>query len=746
MSVEELQLLDAEEAKLQEKLLALQEKKKEIRLANAEVEALKKAEDLAKKEIKVVVTARSGGNLVCESLFRPDVLEIWKSVPGRAFKGEVRREYGAPDDGLERPAMNLIPIKAWDDCKEKLEALPLLTVSWDVGVEDDLNWFLTAPEWFVDIKSTKSNIVFEAKKGPNAATYGAGFSELPGAVWNWSDAWTIPLSEGWRIFTVLENTTGVVYSDAARGVILKQVEDRARLDEIVGQEDSKDPRIWKLDRIVWNAKKQIHEPFHDYLLPFQRVCVEFALVNGGKLIIADDTGLGKTCEMIAIAEILRMEEPKAQIVFSVKSGSIPNFKREILNLTGETPVLCVNTNGKKIEAIGKILAGAPYILISHDMMGTYVKEEGTAKDDPKNYNWPSIFIAAGVKFLGIDEAHQIRNLDTHRSKAHRKLGGIEYVIPATASPVINRTGEFWPLLNLIDPITFASHKAFEDTYTRDGKVPQNVAQLHEMLRPRFIRRRRGDVQEDMEDVNRVVNISSMSDEGMIRYEEVLAGFYRKLEIFDPSGDKPDATSVTHILAELLRLSMICSAEKVPFTVELAEQLNEETGKPGLIFAKYKGSAYRIAQELGHEAVCTVYKANGDFHTMVPEKRDEIFESARGDPNVKYVVTTEASKESHNIEYCYWVIFNDQLWSPKWHEQCEGRAHQRMRDPHPIDAYYLQCDVKIERWHQELLDEKFDIIEASVEGIELSRDVEGTFMMDLIKKIKEEMYLEGGQAA
>jgi SNF2 family DNA or RNA helicase len=740
MSETEILALEAQEKALREQLASLAEKKREVQIADAESKALIEYEEQLKKEIEIVVTARQGGMLVCESLSRPDLLEVWKDTPGRGYRGYVDKwEYQAR--GEEAPGRNLIPIKAWEDCKTKLEALPSVSISWASGVEEDLDWYLTAPAWYVDVKTVKLSLCFEAKKGPNSSPWSTGFREIPGSEWDYAESWIIPLAEGWRIFPALEETEGVVYSETARTLILKQIEDRAKLDEIAGKEDSQDPRILKLDRMVWSKKLQKELPFHEYLLPFQRVGVEFMLVSGGRDILADDTGLGKTCQMIAYSEIIRMEDPKAQIVCSIKAGSIPNWIREIKNLTGEDAVVCVNTNGKKHDAIGKIMQGAPYIIISHDMMGTYEKSDNGDKEAEKNYNWTNMFTVLGIKVLLLDEAHQIRNLDTHRSKAHRKLIGIPYVIPATASPVINRTGEFWPLLNLIDPLTFASHQDFINTYTIDGRIPDNVEKLHEMLRPRFIRRRRGDVDKDMDDVNRITRISPMSDSAMVKYEEVLQGFYQKLAVFDPRGHGGEGSSVMHILTEILRLKQICAADKIPYTVELAQELIEESegDKKVLIFSQFLGSAYGIAQALGHEAVCTVIKTDDDFVSMTPEERDTLFEATREDPKIKYVVTTEAAKETHNIEYCYWVIFNDQWWSPEAHKQGEGRAHYRMSNPHPIDAFYMLCDVKIEHWMQELLDQKFDIIEATVEGIELSRDVSGSLAMDLIKKIKEEMY-------
>ena len=85
-----------------------------------------------------------------------------------------------------------------------------------------------------------------------------------------------------------------------------------------------------------------------------------------------------------------------------------------------------------------------------------------------------------------------------------------------------------------------------------------------------------------------------------------------------------------------------------------------------------------------------------------------------------------------------MIFNDQFWTPAAHDQCEGRAYGRLSDPHTIDSFYVIADVDIEKWMQELLDAKLAIIAEAVEGVEATRDLSGSIVMELIKKMKEAM--------
>ena len=120
---------------------------------------------------------------------------------------------------------------------------------------------------------------------------------------------------------------------------------------------------------------------------------------------------------------------------------------------------------------------------------------------------------------------------------------------------------------------------------------------------------------------------------------------------------------------------------------------------------------------------------------------ELFQETKNNPDIKFIVTTEAAKEGHNLEFCDWVIFNDQFWTPAAHDQCEGRAYGRLANPHTIDVFNIIADVKIEGWMQELLNQKLVIIEEAVEGVESTRELEGFIIQALISKIKGEMYKE-----
>jgi len=732
--------LDLEEQELTAQLNTLRNRRQSLRVKLAEEEKETKRLIELEKEIVIRILSIQGGNLLVESLRREDVLSIWKSTPGQAFKGYSPYE----GSNIETPARNLIPIKQWDKTKERLLSLPRLTISWDKEAEEKFEWILNAPPWEVDTTTIRGNLAFKVTAGPDQGMWTTNLNRIPGQSWNYSGAFfDIPMSEGWRIFEKLEGVEGIVYTDTARILIVEQVESRGKLDKIAQAADSDDPRIKKLTHVIINPRTKKEMPFCEALLPFQRAGIEFLLVSGGRTILADKTGLGKTWQMIGFCEVKRMEKPDIQIVCEVKGANIPNWVREIKNLTGEDAVVCNNVEKAKNIAYHRILGErAPYILISHDLLGTYEEEDdGTWGDKKKKFPWADLFQMIEPEILLLDEGHKIKNPDANRTKATRQLATIPFIIPATASPILNRTEELWPLLFMTDPIMFHSQQQFKNHYTWDGRTAKNVDELHEMLRPRFIRRLRKDVQKDLPPINRVTKVVALSEQALKDYKIALEGFYAKLALYDPKGKKGEYYDITNMLVEIGRLKQICAADKVGYVADLAVDLidQSENGGKVLIFSQYKATANQIARLLGNQAVCTVVRTPDDFRSMNATDRDELFEKARNDDYIKFIVTTEAAQEGHNLEFCDWVIFNDQFWTPAAHEQCEGRAYGRLANPHTIDSFYVIADVKIEEFMQELLERKLAIIEETVEGVESTRDLSGSIATELIKRMKEEMY-------
>lgn len=718
----DLEALKKEKEKLSEKLRELQAKENEIKNRALEAANAEKREREMEKLLEVMAVHVSSGTVMIRNTYRPDIIDMLKTIPGRIYRG----------DGMH----NMIPIKEWNGFVEKLNALPNTKFTYGLGVEKQIDWYLNAPPWLVEIEGSTIVLTY----GPNTSYWLV--QSIIGAEHDYdSKTIRIPLSEVFEVYKTLDQIENVVYDDDAKSTIIELIEQRSRLDKIAQQEDS------NVLNTGLNGKT---------LKPFQRVGVEFLVASGGRTILADATGLGKTWQTLGFAELHRKNRltkspPETfQTLCVVKSANIPNWVKEIKQLCDVENIDPVVIQGGKLDGPTMkriIIDREPYVIISYDTLATYDRElfktEKSLSSTAKPlYLWAEFLEQVNFDLLIMDEAHQIKNTDTKRYQAIERFKHVPYVIPATASPVLNRTPELWPLLHMTHPTKFPSLTRFIHTYTYDGKTPRNVGKLQEMLRPMFLRRLKKDVQKDLPPINRIEVLHTLSDESYNLYVKAMQGIYESISMYNPLDIGGTEMSIMSILAQFTRLLQITAADKVDHTVEVAMDLIDESEKPGskvLIFSKFKGTAYNIARRLGSEAVCTVRRTEEDFVSLDANKRHELFEEARFDDRIRYIVTTEAAKEGHNLEFCDWVIFNDLFWTPEAHIQCEGRAYGRLADPHNIDSIWMVADIAVEKWLKSLLDDKTAIIEAAVDGIETSRDAEHMESIGkaLIMKIKNE---------
>lgn len=721
--------IEHEEAELQAMLDKLKAKKNVvIQAAIAAQKELAMQAELQKQVKVTVLQYMQGGKLQVQFEERSDLRAIL--LPMNSW---IRESYVAVAD--------------WTGIEVKILARPNVMIDWQGDSKAKYEWHLNAPAWDVDLSITND---ITMKAGPSEQQRWA-VDSIPGARWNWKDReYFIPRSEAWRIPETLKRTEDVKYSDVARRVIFDQIEGRAKLDTIARQEDCSPEFLEELKQAlgydVWNPAKRIHEPFWQFLRPFQRINVEFAIAGGGRYLNGDDTGLGKTAEGIALAQILRHRGLVKQTVCIVKSANIPNWIRELKNLAQAEPLVLRSGKPDGTEIHKIMFEKTPWVMLSYDTIGskTYTKKNQDKDDDTGFYPWTQIFQSAQPEMLLLDEGHQIKNRTTHRFRAIRPLQFIPYVVPLTASPILNRASELWTLLHMVAPHQFPSFEQFVNRYTYDGANPKDIEKLHELIRPIFLRRRKKDVMKDLPPINRIVHYHTLSDRAEKLYQRILQGIYVALEHFDPSGQGGTEMHIMSILAQITRLKQVCAADKVEYTSNLALELADENeGKKILIFSQWKGTALSIARKLGSEAVCTVrVNKSNKFQSMNATERDELFESVRNDPKVRFIVTTEAAKEGHNLEFCDFVMFNDLFWTPEGHRQCEGRAYGRMSNPHPIDSFYITADVDIERWIMELLEKKMAIIEATIDQVESSRDTTGSIANELIGRVKDQMMRQG----
>jgi len=361
MSQAELDQLALEERELQDKMNALRVRKTQLQ---EEERARVREIELAQPVIVKFMKRESATIIVENSKYREDVVGVFQRVDGRSY----------------RNSQNLVPIAHIDELLTNLKELDNIHIAFPQELREDIDWFLSAPPWEVDLFHDR----FIAKSGPKSASYST-LGGIPGANWDYDmKAWTVPLNEGWRIFEAFEKIEGVVYTDIARAIIIKQVEKRGKINEIAQKDDSE----YLVSGLPIGSGSGSNQ-----LRPFQRVGVEFMDCAGGRMLLGDDTGLGKTWQGLGWCELQRADKPLFMTLLVVKSANMANWRREVERLTETTILDCISGKPEPLVLQKIMNREQPYVMISYDTLGTYNDMSEAGDKSNKIYTWAELFAA-----------------------------------------------------------------------------------------------------------------------------------------------------------------------------------------------------------------------------------------------------------------------------------------------------------------------------------------------------------------
>lgn len=641
---------------------------------------------------------------------REDILNLLRGIYGRQFDAYT--------------GVNRIPAQFWQAFREQVVNLKNVKLTHLMGVEAKIKKFEVAPDFLIELDGKQ----FKITAHPLAPTH--LLRDIPGAEYFRDKLyWNVPYTEGWRIYKAFEgytarngNRDGVMWKDDALALVEAEIERRTKMDTIALQQDS--------DLVV--PFRNGHVP-----RPFQKVAIEFFDLSKGRALGADQMGLGKTWEAIGYSLLHNFRN-----VVICPAHLKANWSREIIQLTGEVPTILQGREPDDFAVQALLIKKPKWIIINYDILGakTQTPEKVTVDDNglrhvtpPKDrYLWADLLNMSKPDLIIIDEAHYTKNTDSNRSKAVRLLNP-EHRLALTGTPVLNRPGEYWAILNWLRPELFPSEDKFIYQYTYNGKTAKNTEELREVLKPIMIRRLKKDVVSELPPINRITNLHELTPGAREVYKKVLQGVYEKI---DAAGNKIEQ-NVTSILAEIGKLKEVCAHDKVDAVVELAGELYDTEQDAGdsklgnkkvLIFSQYVDVVRKIALRLGREAI--YWTGETPF-----EERTRLENEFQTNPDVHFlVVSLMTGQTGLNLTAAGHVVFADLYWTPAAHAQAEERAYGRLSNMHGCDSYYLVATGTIEDWIQELLAAKLETINAVVEGIDAERDP--AIGMEIIRKLKE----------
>lgn len=407
--------------------------------------------------------------------------------------------------------------------------------------------------------------------------------------------------------------------------------------------------------------------------------VERGIKGGTGAAVFDEMGLGKTVQSLAY---LKFHPEAAPVLFIVKSKIRLQWAKEIYRWLGIKHFPQIITS-----STDAIIPNMRSYIIAFDMLVGRSKKKKVKSDLGFTYEekTPGGFPAEKLDFIKtvvIDEVQQIKNTDSERTKRVLRLCQGKTVIALSATPWKNRGGEFFTVLNLLDPTKFNSYQGFLDewvdfyfdgAYTKQGGLRKDkLPMFKEHIKDIVIRREISDVDIEMPSVKRTIQYTELDAVEQIAYEHETSEFVQWYTDKIVNGEEDSFEASANILAKLARMRHITGLAKIPATLEFAEEFYEMNDRKLVIFVHHHDVGDIIYRELRKM-----------FPKLLVLKDDQPnFESKFQNASRAFLVaSTLASGEGLNLQTCGDAILHERQWNPQNEDQAAPGRFRRIGATH-----------------------------------------------------------------
>lgn len=426
---------------------------------------------------------------------------------------------------------------------------------------------------------------------------------------------------------------------------------------------------------------------HANLFPYQARGIRWmhrTASKSGGLILADQMGLGKTLQIIAL---LLLDPPgvTSPALVLCPTSLIANWVREIEKFAPSLTVLV--HRGPHRTGVFRGLQQANVVVTTYDTM----------------VNDIAIFSAFEWAWVICDEAQAIKNPDSYR---RQEIGMIprRKSIPMTGTPVENSLRDLWSLVDFAVPGLLGTRSQFEADYP---DTVEAAKALNAITDPIILRRRVADVAGDLPerididlpielDESLIQRYRRVREESMARYPvagALVATLQLQLFCAHPWLRLKDSADEDGEDAELE------PEERTPLVTPKIERLVSilreafENNRKVIVFALFNrlGDLFREACAPGNHVFWDAI--NGSTLQIERQRIIDRFTDHAGPGCL--VLNPKAAGAGLNITAATIVIHYTPVWNPAIEDQASARAHRRGQNL-PVTVYRLFYEETVER--------------------------------------------------
>jgi superfamily II DNA or RNA helicase len=398
-------------------------------------------------------------------------------------------------------------------------------------------------------------------------------------------------------------------------------------------------------------------------------------------LLADDMGLGKTLQTLAH---LSLEQRQGALdlpaLIVAPTSLLPNWAAELHRFCPHLSVRVLH-GAQRHKHWGQ--GDAQILLTSYPLLVRDLE----------------FWRATPLSWLVLDEAQVIKNAQTQVSQAVRQLQS-RHRLCLSGTPVENHLGEFWSLLDFLEPGVLGTASQFRAYYQKpieqEGRADR-LLQLLERVGPLLMRRTKNQVARELPEKTRIEQVIALGGEQRAFYERVKRESWQSLSLQLENTEHAGQKQML-VLAALMRLRQACCdpqllrernipSAKTEYCLDLLQSL-AAAGRAALVFSQFTRMLDLLAQRLDELGIGYL------MLTGASRDRAQLVEQFQQGAAPVFLISLKAGGVGLNLTRADTVIHFDPWWNAAAEEQATDRAH-RIGQTQPVFVYKLIAENTIE---------------------------------------------------
>jgi len=437
--------------------------------------------------------------------------------------------------------------------------------------------------------------------------------------------------------------------------------------------------------------------------------------SGLGCLLADQMGLGKTIQTIALILKRREEQQPLPSLIVCKASLIDNWKNEVTKFATNSITVHIQ-RGSFNERIWdeEEMSDFDVILCSYEQLLVT----------------PALYKSIAWDLVILDEAARITNPDaqiTNLVKELKRNSGIAI----TGTPFQNNIISIWSLMDFCIPGFLGGQFDFSENYRNDF---ESAEQLEKLISPIMLRRLTKEVAKDLPKLRVETVTLTMSEKESEIYENQKEILCRDDQLSLPAIMPLRQICTHHQLVndDSNHLMPMNDCYKYKYLIDLVESIFSNEEKL-IIFTSFKEMIDILIQDLSLRYQ-ELYINKIDGRTPQEERQGIIDDFNKFEKHGALILNPKAAGEGLNIQAANNIIHYNPEWNPSIEDQANARAH-RIGQNKRVLVTKLVYRGSIEEYMLEKQDYKRTMSDLAIKGDDGTAEIKIKEMKEYLLKSK-----------